>query len=186
MGCRQKQSAPENSPAADPGISVDSLLARQFSVTAFRKLQGHFISTDKDEYAVLFESKLGHDIGVAVSVCTISQNAVAVEYSSPVVDGALKQATFQQVVLPGVSDTALYYDSGDFFMGSGSGEVYVYVIFPKTNTIVKGHLFLTGEAPPRLFVPESTTATAVRTYIFNKFKDQYPGLKFAQKDITID
>lgn len=185
-GCKQKQDAPETAAPVQNVSAIDALLGAKLNASNFVKVQGHFLTMDGEEYAVLRDAKNGRDVGIIISICSVKQGTVTINYETPIVDGAVKHSIFQKVNVPGVTDTLLYYDSGDFFMGSGSGELYAYIIQPKEVSFLKAHLFIDGDTPPKVFIPDTPKTKVLRGYLFNKLRDQFPGLKFAAKDVSID
>lgn len=185
LSCQKKQPEPAVPGTVQPGISVDSLLSAKLATSSFIRLQGQFFRPGQTAYAVLHETRQGKNIGIVISFFETQNDSLHTISETPLFDGAIKHATFQIARVPDSPDSLLYYDSGDFFMGSASGEVYVTVFAPKTGMLVKGHLFLQEASLPRLFIA-NTVDVKIRDFIFNQLKEQYPGLKFAPKDMTID
>jgi hypothetical protein len=185
LSCQKKQPEPAMPGTAQPSISVDSLIATKLSTSSFIRLQGQFFRAGQTALAVLHETRQDKNIGVVITFFEAQNDSLHTISETSQFDGALKHATFQIATLADRPDSLLYYDSGDFFMGSASGEVFITVFGPKTGTLVKGHLFLQEASLPKLFVANTADAS-IRTFIFNQLKDQYPGLKFVSKDMTID
>ena len=186
-GCdRAPNSGPANSGLTSNGVPVDSLLAKKLGTSNFIKVQGRFVTKDFTEYAVCSETRAKANAGVLFQIFGLRGDTLSILYNSPLLDGALKHATFSTVESTDSVFKLLYYDSGDFFMGNSSGEVYSYVLNPRTRFLTRGHLFMTQDLTPRLYISSGVTNDLEKKYLLNKMKEVYPNLKTVVKDKTID
>ncbi len=186
-GCDKKaNNMPESGSASGKAITADSLLAGKLGTTSFIKVSGQFITRDFEEYAVCYETRSPGKAGIVFQIMCLRGDTLTTLYNSPVLDGALKHASFYAIQNKDSVFKSLYYDSGDFFMGSSSGEIYSYVLNPKTRGLIKGHLFMTGDKAPNLFISAPPASETEKNYLLKMMLDQFPNLKTVNKDKSID
>ena len=79
----------------------------------------------------------------------------------------------------------IYYNSLDYYLGSGGGEVFAYLIdFSKKQTYYS-HLIIEKGRKISLFLSENETPE-VKNYFLGIFKKDYPDLRVVDKDINLD
>lgn len=79
----------------------------------------------------------------------------------------------------------IYYNSLDYYLGSGGGEVFAYLIdFYKKQTYYS-HLIIEKGRRISLYLSENETPE-VKNYFLGIFKKDYPNLRVVDKDINLD
>jgi hypothetical protein len=85
---------------------------------------------------------------------------------------------------PGKFDM-VYYNSLDYFIGSGGGEVFAYLIDFNSKQTYYAHLFMKRGRSTSLFLSRNMTPET-KNFFLGVFKKDYPGLKIAGKDVDLD
>ncbi len=95
-------------------------------------------------------------------------------------DGIVKKENF-----PNSGYDLIYYNSLDYYLGSGGGEVFAYLIdFGKKQTYYS-HLIIEKGQKISLFLSENETPE-VKNYFLGIFKKDYPDLRVVNKDINLE
>jgi hypothetical protein len=80
----------------------------------------------------------------------------------------------------------VYYNSQSYFLGSGGGEVFSYIIDFENKQVYYAHLIVESESSTSLFISENTSSKELINFFTLTFKKDYPGLKLVQDDIIVD
>jgi hypothetical protein len=79
----------------------------------------------------------------------------------------------------------MYYNSQDYFLGSGGGEVFSYIIDFNNKKTYYAHLFSEGKKVS-LFLSVNIDIPEIKDFFTSAFKKDYPGLVLVTKDVNID
>ncbi|MHC1739210.1 MAG: hypothetical protein AB9882_14480 [Ignavibacteriaceae bacterium] len=123
--------------------------------------------------------------GIKFHLYEVSKDTLIKVYETALLEGSLQESKVVKLELPGKKYNLIYYNSGSFFMGSGGGEVYNYVIDFAMRKVNYGHLVLTPKIAAGLFLsPENEKEASA--FITSELKRDYPRLKIMAKDYKIE
>jgi hypothetical protein len=80
----------------------------------------------------------------------------------------------------------IYYDSQDYFMGSGGGEVFTYIIDLNDRSAYYAHFYTTPDKPVSLYLSPNVIKPGIRDFLIKNFQKDYPSLQIVNKDIDLD
>ncbi len=186
-GCKQsgKNNSPET-PSSSIAVPVDSLLARKFGTTSLRKLSTSLNIDGTNNFAVCFEPKSGKGGGIVLALVGINQDTLTTLFNSSLLDGSVEKTSISLLTDPrDTTNKFAYYDTGDYLLGSGGGEMYIYIISLKFPELVQAHLIITSTAPPKLYIHPNCPGT-IALLIENELRADYPGFQRIKKDRSID
>ncbi len=135
-----------------------------------------------DLFAVVYEVNSGTEFGIRFLLVHLHADSVVVDYSSNLIDGAVNQSAFERVRIPGKNYDLVYYNSTDYFMGSGGGEVFTYVIDFNEPLIAYGHMFISGSGAPNFYIPSSVKDQSIRDYLLRRIKSDFSDVKPVSQD----
>lgn len=135
-----------------------------------------------DLYAVVYEINSGTDFGIKFMLAHLHADSVIVDYTSNLVDGAVNQSVFETVKIPGANYDMAYYSSSDYFMGSGGGEMFTYVIDFNTSSIGYGHMFISVGGVPNFYIPATVKGQNIREYLIGRIKSDFSDIKVVSQD----
>jgi hypothetical protein len=87
--------------------------------------------------------------------------------------------------LPSENYDMVYYNSLDYYLGSGGGEVFSYLVDFKNRQTYYAHLFTEQGRNISLFLSENATPD-IKNFFLNLFKKDYRNLKIVNKDVDLD
>jgi hypothetical protein len=111
-------------------------------------------------------------------------NELEKEYESDLLEGSFRDAMIQKIKFPDFENELLYYNSQDYFLGSGGGEVFSYIVNFEDKEIYYAHLFSGTATGISLFLSENT-GDNLRNFFVSNFKRDYPNLKLAARDVDL-
>lgn len=103
-------------------------------------------------------------------------------FESKLLDGSFKECLVQKIKFPFFGYELIYYSSLDYFIGSGGGEVFSYLIDFNQKEVFYSHLISEPGQPAALFLSENITQPEVRNFFISNFKRDYPALQVVAAD----
>lgn len=120
--------------------------------------------------------------GIKFYLLKLTDNKLVNVFESEVLEGSFRESMVKKIKFPDFMNELIYYNSQDYFLGSGGGEVFSYIINFEEKQVYYSHLFSDTRTGISLFVSENVTDN-LRNFFVSNFKRDYPGLKIAAKDV---
>ena len=109
------------------------------------------------------------------------------KYETGLLDGSFKESFVDKIKFSSIDYDLVYYNSQDYFMGSGGGEVISYIVDFENKQVYYAHLVVeSGESATSLFISENTVNKELINFFTLTFKKDYPGLKIVKDDIVVE
>ena len=77
----------------------------------------------------------------------------------------------------------IYYNSRDFYTGSGGGDVFLYLINMGKKQIYYAHLIVNRTTGAALFLSDNIEDPMMKKFFISYFKKDYAGLRLIETDI---
>ena len=103
-------------------------------------------------------------------------------YKTDVLDGSFDKCIVDKIKLSSFGGEMIYYNSKDYFIGSGGGDVYSYIIDFRTKEIFSAHLTVGRSAYASLALSDNIEDKLIRQFFISYFKKDYPSLRVIQSD----
>jgi hypothetical protein len=146
---------------------------------------GYFQNVDSLQICGVKEIISSKEWGIKFSLYNFTADTATLVYETPLLDGAVKEKNIKTIKIDSLGVQLLSYSSGDYFLGSGGGEVYFYLTDFSKQTIYYAHLILLRNKPVSLFLSPNIEDPAIKDYIINLFKTDYEDLVVVTKDIQL-
>lgn len=148
-------------------------------------LPGHFDKDNTKEVAAGTEINKPDKWGIEFHLLKVEDDTLAPFYSTGLLEGSFTDASVKVERSLYSEYDLIYYNSLDYFLGSGGGEVFAYLIdFNKKQTYYS-HLIIQKGRKISLFLSGNVTPE-VKNYFLTIFKKDYPDLIIIDKDINLD
>ncbi len=106
-------------------------------------------------------------------------------WQTDLLQGSFKGSLCDKIKFPSFDHELVYYNSKDFFLGSGGGEVFTYIINFQDNKTYYAHLVDERSKPVSLFISGNIDVPEIHNFFVSIFKKDYPALKLVSKDIQL-
>lgn len=106
-------------------------------------------------------------------------------WQTNLLQGSFKGSLCDKIKFPSFDHELIYYNSKGFFLGSGGGEVFTYIINFQDNKTYYAHLVDEKGKPVSLFVSDNIDVPEIHNFFVSIFKRDYPGLKLVDKDVQL-
>ncbi len=146
---------------------------------------GHYDRDTTKEFAVGTEINKPDVWGIRFYLLKKNVTGLTAVDSTGLLEGSFTDALVRKERLPSSDHDMLYYNSLDYYLGSGGGEVFAYMVDFSEGLTYYAHLFIEKGSRISLFMSNNSTPE-VKNYFLSVFKKDYPDLRIVGKDIDLD
>jgi hypothetical protein len=147
--------------------------------------KGNFDKDSVTEIAAGTETENKREWGIQFYLLKLVNDKLEKVFQTNLLKGSFKESLTKKIEFPSFNYELLYYNSQDYFLGSGGGEIFSYLIDFKNQNTFYAHLFLEKEKVS-LFLSSNIDNSEIRNFFIANFKRDYPNLQIVMKDINID
>lgn len=107
-------------------------------------------------------------------------------FQSPELNGSFNEAMTRKFKLGDTDYDLIYYSSQDYFMGSGGGEIFSYIIDLNQKQVYYAHFFTVPSKPTSLYLSPNIQSEQVKEFFVKNFQKDYPELKVVTRDYNLE
>lgn len=185
VSCSDKQ---EKIPALNFENKTEVLdaVTRYYNKDAQVAVGGLFDETGKQFIAAGLEINNTDEWGIKFEFIEKSGNEFKLKYQTELLDGSFKESFFDKIKFSSIDYDLVYYNSQGYFMGSGGGEVFSYIVDLESKQVYYAHLVVESQNSIYLFISDNTQNKELINFFTLTFKKDYPGLKIVDDDIVVE
>lgn len=157
-----------------------------FNENVSQAFGGVFNQNGKETIIAGIEENNKLEWGIKFYQLRLNDNKLDVVFETKLLNGSFKECLVDKIKFPMKDYELIYYNSQDYFMGSGGGEVISYIIDFDKKEIYYAHFVADPVIPPSLFISKNTQDKYIREFFYTYFKKDYPKLRIVDEDITLD
>ena len=168
----------------DPAVQLreaKSLLGDNARITFI----GNFDKDDNEEIVAGSEISTKDEWGIKFTSININSEKPEKIFETRLLEGSIEESRIEKLNLSSKDYDLLYYNSLDFFMGSGGGEVFCYIIDFNEKEAYYAHL-VADNKKVSLYLSDNIKNDDVRQFFLNIFKRDFPSYILVQQDIKYD
>ncbi|MGE5353852.1 MAG: hypothetical protein ACM3P0_17330 [Acidobacteriota bacterium] len=124
--------------------------------------------------------------GIRFSYFKRANNDLSKVFETPLLKGSFTESQTKKIKLGNVDYEMLYYDSQAYFMGSGGGEIFNYIVDFSKNQVYYAHFFSVEKKPTSLYLSPNTNIKEIRDFFVRHFQRDYPELRIVDKDYNLE
>lgn len=124
--------------------------------------------------------------GIKFALLKIEGNTLVNKFETKILDGSFKEALVKKIKFTGFNHELVYYNSEDYFWGSGGGEVFSYIINFENQEVYYAHLFSETRRQIQLYLSDNIKNDGLRKFFISTFKKDYPELQLVSEDVTLE
>lgn len=147
--------------------------------------KGNFDKDSVDEIAAGTEVENKSEWGIQFYLLKFEKNKFEKTFQTNLLKGSFKESLTKKIEFPSFDYELMYYNSQDYFLGSGGGEVFSYIIDFKNQHTFYAHLFIEKEKIS-LYLSNNMDNSEIKNFFIANFKRDYPNLQIVSKDVNID
>jgi len=161
--------------------AVKKILGKDTKAT----MLGQFNNDKQEEVAAGVEINTKDSWGIKFAFLDISGDEPKKTYETKLLDGSFENSRFDKIKLPSFDYELLYYNSDDFFMGSGGGEIFSYIVDYYKKDVYYSHLVADSKRIS-LYISDNIKDEEIRNFFFSSFKKDFPSYELVLKDVEFD
>jgi hypothetical protein len=168
----------------DPSVQLreaKSFLGNNAKITFL----GNFDKDKKEELVAGLEINNKDEWGIKFTAIDITKEKPEKLFETNLLEGSIEESRIEKLNLSGKDYDLLYYNSRDFFMGSGGGEVFSYIIDFNEKQTYYAHL-IADNKKVALFLSDNIEDDKVRQFFMNTFKNDFPSYVLIEQDIEYE
>ncbi len=147
---------------------------------------GNFDEDSLQEAAALIELTENNIWGIKFVLLKAENGKLVKKYESDLLEGSFKESVVKKIRFPEINHDLLYYNSQDYFWGSGGGEVFAYIVDFAAKETYYAHLFSESRSPVELFLSKNITAPELKNFFVSSFKKDYPNFRLVSEDVSLE
>ena len=147
--------------------------------------KGNFDKDSVVEIAAGTELENKSEWGIQFYLLKLEKNKLEKAFQTNLLKGSFKESLTKKIEFPSFNYELIYYNSQDYFLGSGGGEIFSYIIDFKNQKTFYAHLFIEKQKIS-LFLSNNIDSSEIKNFFIANFKRDYPNLQIVSKDVNID
>ncbi len=184
--CSNKKEKPTVRFNFEDESQVLQVVQNHFDKNIIKVFIGNFESNNRLSVVACAENKDSVDWGIKFYHFLQENDNIVCNYETEILPGSLKESKIDKIKISDKPFELLYYNSLNFFMGSGGGEIYSYIIDLNEKQLYYAQFVNDIDIPASLYISENTEDLKLRNFIISNFKRDYPNLKIVDKKIKLD
>ena len=140
---------------------------------------GMFDETGKQFIVTGREINNSDDWGIKFAFIEKSGDEFDLKYETDLLEGSFKECFVDKIKFASIDYDLVYFNSQGYFLGSGGGEVFSYIIDLENKQVYYAHLVIESETSTSLFISDNTKNKELLNFFTMTFKKDYPGLKMS-------
>lgn len=162
------------------------VVKKQYDKDAQIALSGMFDETGKRFILTGWEISSSDEWGIKFVFLEQSGDEFLSKYETEVLDGSFKESLIDKIKFSSIDYDLVYSNSQGYFMGSGGGEVFSYIIDFENKQVYYAHLVVESETEISLFISDNTKNKELINFFTVTFRKDYPTLKVVKDDIVVE
>lgn len=166
---------------SDPAVQLNEakkLLGESVKFT----FMGNFDDDQSRELVALSEINTKDAWGIKFTSINLKADRPDKEFETGLLEGSLEDSRIEKINLSSKKYELLSYNSADFFMGSGGGEVFSYIIDFNEEAVYYAHLVADDKVS--LYISDNINDDEVKQIFLNNFKRDFPSYVLVQQDVV--
>lgn len=149
-------------------------------------LSGMFDETGKQFIVAGWEINNSDEWGIKFAFLEQSGDEFISIYETEVLEGSFKESLTDKIQFSSIDYDLVYSNSRGFFMGSGGGEIFSYMVDFENEQVYYAHLVAESESRISLFISDNTKNKELVNFFTVTFKKDYPSLQLVEDDIVVE
>ena len=121
--------------------------------------------------------------GISFTLIEKVDDEFKVVYNTGLLEGSFDKCIVDKMKLSSFKGEMIYYNSQDFYLGTGGGDVFLYIINFSEKEIYYAHLIVQKSAGVLLYLSENIEDPMIKKFFVRYFKKDYSTLRIIKSDL---
>ncbi|PIW70448.1 MAG: hypothetical protein COW08_01750 [Ignavibacteriales bacterium CG12_big_fil_rev_8_21_14_0_65_30_8] len=124
--------------------------------------------------------------GIKFYLLQLNGSNLTLTDSTKILEGSLKYSLTNKIKFPFFNFELIYYNSKDYYLGSGGGEQFSYIINFNDNEIYYAHLISVPKKVDTIFLSNNIKNEQIKNFFLSIAKKDFPNINVSSTDIKLD
>ncbi|MHB8578484.1 MAG: hypothetical protein ACYDA4_01320 [Ignavibacteriaceae bacterium] len=147
--------------------------------------KGFFDNDSATEISAGTEIEKQKTFGIRFSLLKQVNNQFISVFQTPLLNGSFRECLVKKIKFPMFNYELVYYNSQDFYLGSGGGEVFSYIVNFKEQKIYYAHFISVPGRPVSLYLSPNIDIPEIKNFFIGNFKRDFSTFKIIDKDVIL-
>ena len=180
VGCGKKESKTVN---YNDKRAIKNLAAQLIDKEIQFIASGNFSSERTKSIVAGTEVSGENQWGISFTLIEKVDDEFKVVYNTGLLEGSFDKCIVDKMKLSSFKGEMIYYNSRDFYLGTGGGDVFLYIINFSEKEIYYAHLIVQKSAGVLLYLSENIEDPMMRKFFIRYFKKDYSTLRIIKSDL---
>ena len=144
---------------------------------------GYFSSDSARSIVAGTESSGPDQFGISFSLIDFVDDELNVVYTTGILNGSFDKCVVDKMKFSKEKNELIYYNSKDYYLGSGGGDVYLYMISFESREVYSAHLIVDRSVGVSLYLSDNIVDQSMKQFIISYFKKDYYSLRIVNSDV---
>lgn len=165
---------------------VLEVVQKHFSKDFTVAISGMYDKAGKQYILAGQEINNSDDWGIKFTFLEKTENGFEAKYETDLLEGSFSESLVDKIKITSFDYDLAYYNSQGYYLGSGGGEIFAYIIDFENKLVYYAHLVAESEKSISLFISDNTKDKEVINFFKLSFKKDYPGLILVKDDVILE
>jgi hypothetical protein len=144
---------------------------------------GYFSSDSSRSIIAGTESSVSDQFGISFTLIDFVDDELKPVYTSETLNGSFDKCIVDKMKFSSDSNEMIYYNSKDYYLGTGGGDVYLYIINFVNREVYYAHLMVEKSVGVSLYLSGNISDPSMKQFFISYFKKDYHALRIVKSDI---
>ena len=144
---------------------------------------GYFSSDSTRSIVAGTELSTGEKYGIAFTLIDFVDNELQLVYTTETLNGSFDKCIVDKMKFSSDAAEMIYYNSKDYYLGTGGGDIFLYIINFVKREVYYAHLMVEKTAGVSLYLSDNIDDPSMRQFFVSYFKKDYHALRIVRSDI---
>ena len=181
-GCKKSNEPPPHNLFENEKLvekTAKDLVGQNVSFSA----SGYFESDTLKSIVAGVEVSENNNYGIKFYLISWIDGEFQIKYSTNVLDGSFVQCLVNKIKFSDFDTELIYYNSKNYFMGNGGGDIYCHVIDLKKLKVYSAHLSVISGGRVTLDLSQNIDNPMIKNFFISYFRRDYPNLRLVERAI---
>lgn len=144
---------------------------------------GYFSSDSTRSIIAGIEASEADQFGIAFTLIDFVDDELQVVYTTETLNGSFDKCIVDKMKFSSETNELIYYNSKDYYLGTGGGDVYLYIINFVNREVYYAHLIVEKSVGVSLYLSDNIDDPSMRQFFVSYFKKDYQALRIVRSDV---
>jgi hypothetical protein len=144
---------------------------------------GYFSSDSARSIVAGTESLDSDQFGIFFTLIDFVDDELKPVYTTESLNGSFDKCIVDKMKFSSDASEMIYYNSKDYYLGTGGGDVYLYIINFVNREVYYAHLMVEKSIGVSLYLSDNIDDPSMKQFFVSYFKKDYHALRIVRSDV---